>query len=196
MQAMTDILERLRDPYIVLISMAVRLEAADVIERLNGDRNTLIAERNAAYQEIERLRAILALARVELTNVEHSADTVAKIDAVLTIAFACGYLVERARYAASVGIPDFTNSKLLDELADEIETLRAVVLFGGERMAEAEAEIERLREELKATRRIPIRPAGEDISTKAMQEPTDRPRDDGTVVAMGGEPGASAGKSE
>jgi hypothetical protein len=38
MQAMTDtdLVERLRDPYIVLTSMVVRLEAADEIELLRG----------------------------------------------------------------------------------------------------------------------------------------------------------------
>jgi hypothetical protein len=41
-------------------------------------------------------------------------------------------IVERARITANCGIPDFTNSKLLDALADEIERLRAAL----ERIAE------------------------------------------------------------
>lgn len=34
-------------------------------------------------------------------------------------------IVERLRFTAEAGVPDFTNSKLLDEAADEIERLRA-----------------------------------------------------------------------
>jgi len=55
-------------------------------------------------------------------------------------------IVERARYAASVGIPDFTNSKLLDELANEIEALRKSVT---QIMRDDLSEIERLRALLK-----------------------------------------------
>ena len=46
-------------------------------------------------------------------------------------------------------------------------------------MREAADEIERLQTENERLRKL-----------------TDRPRDDGTAIAVGGEPGASAGKSE
>jgi len=36
-------------------------------------------------------------------------------------------IVERLRFNASAGVPDFTNSKLLDEAADRIETLIGLV---------------------------------------------------------------------
>jgi hypothetical protein len=36
-------------------------------------------------------------------------------------------IVERLRYTATCGVPDFTNSKLLDEAADEIERLEALL---------------------------------------------------------------------
>ena len=36
-------------------------------------------------------------------------------------------LVERLRFNATAGIPDFTNSRLLDEAADRIEALEAAL---------------------------------------------------------------------
>ena len=35
-------------------------------------------------------------------------------------------LIERLRFNANAGVPDFTNSKLLDEAADRIEALEAL----------------------------------------------------------------------
>ena len=36
-------------------------------------------------------------------------------------------IVERLRHTANAGVPDFTNAKLLDEAANEIERLRKLV---------------------------------------------------------------------
>lgn len=58
-------------------------------------------------------------------------------------------IVERARMTANCGIPDFTNSKLLDELADKIERLRAMQQGYREEASELRIENERLREDAK-----------------------------------------------
>jgi hypothetical protein len=76
---------------------------------------------------------------------------------------------------------------------------------GGEAIdlgAEAADEIERLRHELegKISQSYAAelaRQVGElEAENERLRELKDRPRDDGTAVAYGGEPGASAGKSE
>jgi len=82
--------------------------------------------------------------------------------------------------------PSYIDAKLQAALADircvvvekdEIERLRTdkdqLIAIAADEMRKRDAEIKRLRAMLR-----------------------DRPRDDGTVVAVGGEPGASAGKSE
>ena len=66
--------------------------------------------------------------------------------------------------------------------------------------------VERLREACPSARdyaeetynRLLLREAANEIERLRAQvrELTDRPRDDGTAIAVGGEPGASAGKSE
>jgi len=69
---MTDIVERLRDPYIVLTSMVVRLEAADEIERLEAKAKQLastLATRmldTSKDKEIERLRETLRKCATEM----------------------------------------------------------------------------------------------------------------------------------
>jgi len=89
-------------------------------------------------------------------------------------------IVERLREADISGHGSY--SALVREAANEIERLRAELegkisqSYASElsrQVGELEAENELLREALR-----------------------DQPRDDGTVVAVGGEPGASAGKSE
>jgi hypothetical protein len=54
MPPMTDIVERLRDPYIVLASMAVRLDAADEIERLRTALERILAD-IADYERVNNL---------------------------------------------------------------------------------------------------------------------------------------------
>jgi len=53
-------------------------------------------------------------------------------------------IVERLRFTASCGVPDFTNSKLLEEAADEIERLREGRDTMGNLWAKEKAENERL----------------------------------------------------
>jgi hypothetical protein len=59
-------------------------------------------------------------------------------------------IVERLRMTANCGIPDFTNSKLLDEAADEIERLRSIAdttdIMTEQAIKRQNDEIERLRE--------------------------------------------------
>src|SRR5262245_13242109 len=51
-------------------------------------------------------------------------------------------IVERLRYAANAGVPDFTNSILLDQGADEIERLNAEVELWKSRTEQGAAIIE------------------------------------------------------
>lgn len=64
-------------------------------------------------------------------------------------------IIERLRNTASLGIPDFTNSKLLEEAATEIERLRKQcaglarsAMNNGQEVLLKEAEIESLRRQL------------------------------------------------
>ena len=77
---------------------------------------------------------------------------------------------------------------------DEIERLMAehddYVIRANANVCELNREIERLRA------RVADLEDQSQIGGPITFVPQDRPRDDGTVIAMGGEPGASAGKSE
>ena len=109
-------------------------------------------------------------------------------------------LVERLRDAAS---------DLAVEAADEIERLMAehddYVIRANANVCELNREIERLRASIDTLirERDAERRAYNGAITGHLAEIErlrarlrDRPRDDGTVIAVGGEPGASAGKSE
>jgi hypothetical protein len=61
---MTDIVVRLRDPYIVFTSMVVRLEAAEEIERLQHEERQLQTTVQLHLAEIERLRHIMATVKM------------------------------------------------------------------------------------------------------------------------------------
>ena len=100
-------------------------------------------------------------------------------------------IVERLREQASFdGVPNSLES----EAADEIERLMAehddYVIRANANVCELNREIERLRA------RVADLEDQSQIGGPMTFVPQDRPRDDGTVIAMGGEPGASAGKSE
>ena len=88
-------------------------------------------------------------------------------------------IVERLRaYVENIrGRDEPPENYLCWQAADEIERLRAEAATG---FAALEDEIERLRAE------------NEQLREALM----DWPRDDGTAIAVSGEPGASAGKSE
>ena len=88
------------------IDHPANLRANAVLLRAVADQSLLHAD------EIERLRGMLDNV---MSVRRHRGGTM-------------NDLVERARMTANCGIPDFTNSKLLDELADEIERLRAEVV--------------------------------------------------------------------
>jgi len=83
---------------------------------------------------------------------------------------------------------------LLREAADEIERLLGACKDKAELLKNAYARIDRLRDQLdKAADEIErLRAENEQLKIAL----SDIPCDDGTVVAVGGEPGASAGKSE
>jgi hypothetical protein len=74
---------------------------------------------------------------------------------------------------------------------DIIERLRDAA---SDLAVEAADEIELLLEETKLMRAALRKQSAEIEQLRALLR--DRPRDDGTVLAVGGEPGASAGKSE
>jgi len=78
---------------------------------------------------------------------------------------------------------------LMDEAADEIERLMAehddYVIRANANVCELNREIERLRMTFRGERNADL-----------ARENADDRRDDGTVIAVGGEPGASAGSSE
>ena len=112
-------------------------------------------------------------------------------------------IVERLREQASFdGVPNSLES----EAADEIERLMAehddYVIRANANVCELNREIERLRAALQSLTKDPPatldEPDTDDeviIKMRAIARDALR-RDDGTVIAVGGEPGASAGSSE
>jgi len=97
-------------------------------------------------------------------------------------------IVERLRaFYSDDNLTVDDSEPLMLEAADEIERLRENAHY-------AKGTIERLETENEQWRKLNSQRVDEIAGL--IHRLRDRPRDDGTVVAVSGEPGASAGKSE
>lgn len=109
-----DLLDRLRNPVM----------RENIRGGVSVDGNAATREMALAADEIERLRALLVLARVELTGIANSENTVAKIDAALTHQQKRGQAMRTGKQIVEAGWSrpsGGTTQERLDWIAEEID---------------------------------------------------------------------------